>query len=289
MTEKIKRKPPWIKFNVPGGPVYTGVKKIIDENRLHTICMEAHCPNIGECFSRGTATFLIMGDTCTRNCRYCSVNQGIPARPDMNEPEKIAGAISSLGLEYAVITSVTRDDLPDGGASLFAETVRHIRASAPECAVELLVPDFRGYMKEALDVIASSGPRVLNHNIEVVRSLYSRLRPMGDYRLSLELISYASQKGLTVKSGLMIGFGESMDDIEATLHDLRRSGCSLVTIGQYLQSKRDGYEVSRYYHPDEFEEIKKRALSMGFSSVASGPNVRSSYHASDMAGQGRQE
>jgi lipoic acid synthetase len=210
MSETIRRKPSWIKFTIPGGETYTRVKKTISENSLNTICLEARCPNIGECFNRGTATFLIMGDTCTRNCLYCSVSQGAPLPADEREPGKIARAISTLGLSYAVITSVTRDDIPDGGAFIFAETVRRIRVHAPQCSIELLVPDFRGSMKESIDTIAATEPEVINHNIEVARSHYRRLRPMGDYDLSLDLIGTAAGKGIPAKSGLMIGFGETM-------------------------------------------------------------------------------
>jgi lipoic acid synthetase len=282
MEQKKTRKPPWIKFNIPGGSNYTHVKKALQDNDCHTICLEAGCPNIGECFNRGTATFLIMGDTCTRNCRYCSVTQGIPGAVDFDEPEKIARAASALKLKYAVITSVTRDDLPDRGASLFTETVKQIRATTPLCRIELLVPDFNGCMEKAIESISDIHPDVINHNIEVVRPLYGELRPMGDYNLSLRLLKQSEQNGNKTKSGLMIGFGENLDDIKETMHDLLKNGCTILTVGQYLQSKMGGFPVIKYYHPEEFEEIKEIALSMGFSTVASAPNVRSSYHAEVM-------
>ena len=286
MSDIRKKKPSWIKFTIPGGETYTHVKKIINENRLNTICLEARCPNIGECFNKGTATFLIMGGICTRNCLYCSVSHGKPLPLDTDEPEKIARAISAMGLKYAVITSVTRDDLPDGGASIFADTVNEVKNSAPDCLVEVLVPDFRGCMQPAIELISGAGPLIINHNIEVVRSHYRYLRPMGNYDQSLELIRLVAKQGITAKSGLMIGFGETLKDIETTLHDLHEAGCSVLSVGQYLQSKKEGFEVIKYYHPDEFIGIKEIALEMGFSSVASAPNVRSSYHASDMAVQG---
>jgi lipoic acid synthetase len=284
MNRKKIEKPRWIKFNIPGGHNYTRVKKALQDNDCHTICMEAKCPNIGECFNKGTATFLIMGDTCTRNCRYCSVAQGIPGAVDTNEPEKIARAVSALDLKYAVITSVTRDDLPDRGVSFFVETVKRIRESSPLCIIELLVPDFRGCMEEAVEALIDVHPHVINHNIEVVRPLYAELRPMGDYDLSLHLLKKSAQHGSTTKSGLMIGFGETLDDIEETMRDLRANHCEILTVGQYLQSKKEGYPVKKYYHPEEFEKIKEIALSLGFSSAASAPNVRSSYHAEEIAG-----
>jgi lipoic acid synthetase len=223
-----------------------------------------------------------MGDTCTRNCRYCSVTQGIPGAVDFDEPEKIARAASALKLKYAVITSVTRDDLPDRGASLFTETVKQIRATTPLCRIELLVPDFNGCMEKAIESISDIHPDVINHNIEVVRPLYGELRPMGDYNLSLRLLKQSEQNGNKTKSGLMIGFGENLDDIKETMHDLLKNGCTILTVGQYLQSKMGGFPVIKYYHPEEFENIKEIALSMGFSTVASAPNVRSSYHAEMM-------
>ncbi len=281
MTGRI---PSWIRYKIPGGKVYTGVKKVIETNGLHTICLEAGCPNIGECFSCGTATFLILGDTCTRNCRYCAVKKGIPTDPDMDEPLKIADAVAKLKLKYCVITSVTRDDMADGGAELFAMTTSGIRKSSPSCGIELLVPDFKDSQEEALNILNQSPPDVLNHNIEVVKSLYRQLRPAGDYIASLKLLKLASEKGMKTKSGLMIGFGETMKDIELTLKDLRESECKILTVGQYLKSHKDNFDVVKYYHPDEFKEIEKYALTIGFESVLSGPLVRSSYHAEEVSG-----
>lgn len=286
MGEEVKkkplRKPPWVRFSIPGGGEYLRVKKILNEGGLHTVCAEAGCPNIGECFSSGTATFMILGDTCTRNCRYCAVATGIPGPVETSEPLKIARAVERLGLSYAVITSVTRDDLPDGGAGIYGETILGIRERCPLCKIEVLVPDFLPRWRENLGGVLDAGPNVLNHNIEVTRNLYTALRPMGDYGVSLQVLKAAADAGFAAKSGLMIGFGESLEDILATLGDLRDSGCSLLTVGQYLQSSRNGFPVKKYYHPDEFDEIRERGLEMGFESVMAGPLVRSSYHAGEM-------
>ncbi len=281
MGTKIERKPSWLRVTLPGGENYTRLRDIINSKSLHTICTEARCPNIGECFNCGTATFLIMGNICTRNCLYCSVPGGEPGPADREEPARIAAAVESLSLKYAVITSVTRDDLPDGGASIFADSVHEIRKVSPECGIELLVPDFAGSMEESMDRIIAAKPDVLNHNIEVTENLFPELRPMGDYRLSLRLLKKSARAGLPTKSGLMIGFGETKDNILATLQDLAGSGCTLLTIGQYLRSDRNNAPVVKYYHPDEFEELKKEALAMGFTHVQSGPLVRSSYHAAE--------
>ncbi len=281
----MTRKPSWLRFSLPGGREYTRVKGILAGEKLNTVCLEAHCPNIGECFSRGTATFLIMGRTCTRNCRYCSIATGTPEAPDTLEPLRVARAALAMGLSHAVITSVTRDDLADGGASFFVTTVQEIRARAPQCTIEILVPDFGTSMNESLDAVIDAAPDVINHNIEVVKNLFADLRPGGDYRRSLDLMGRASASSLPVKSGLMIGFGESMDDIAATLDDLARAGCSIVTVGQYLQSSASGVAPAKYYHPDEFAGIADMARCRGIATVLSGPLVRSSYHADTIAAQ----
>lgn len=283
VKKKPLRKPPWVRFSLPGGEDYVRVRGIIKEEGLHTVCTEAGCPNIGECFSSGTATFLILGDTCTRNCRYCAVTKGTPGPVDGKEPEKIARAIEKLGLTYAVITSVTRDDLPDGGAGIYAELIGRIREKSPACEIEVLVPDFMPRWVENLQLVIEARPDVLNHNIEVAHSLYRELRPMGSYEVSLKILQKAADAGLAAKSGLMIGFGESTDDVYDTLKDLRGAGCSMLTVGQYLQSTRDGFPVAKYYHPDEFDEIRQRALTLGFEKVMAGPLVRSSYHAGELA------
>ncbi|MCL2155216.1 MAG: lipoyl synthase [Leptospirales bacterium] len=276
----MNRKPAWIRYKTPSGPGYLNVKKCVSELSLHTICVEAKCPNAGDCFSLNTATFLILGNICTRNCLYCAVEKSIPSEPDPTEPERVAEAVYRLSLKYAVITSVTRDDLIDGGAAYFAETTKMIKHRIPDCKVELLIPDFKNNTIDGLDIIKGSEPDVLNHNIETVKEFFPRLRPKGDYFFSLDLLKRASNMGLTVKSGLMIGFGETIDDITDTMHDLFKSGCSILTVGQYLSPSRDHYKVEKYYHPDEFEEIRSIGERIGFKKVLSAPHVRSSYHAS---------
>ncbi len=278
----VKRIPEWIKYNIPGGVNYGNVKTVLKDEKLHTICVEAKCPNIAECFNQGTATFLILGDTCTRNCRYCSVKKGLPLKPDPHEPENIVSAISRLKLKYSVITSVTRDDLQDGGASFFSAICKGVKESSSDTGVELLVPDFKGSMETSIDIVAEAKPDVLNHNIETVKNKFYELRPLGNYALSMKLLKYAFNKKLYVKSGLMIGFGESIDDIKSTLNELADTGCSIVTIGQYLKSHKNNYDVEKYYHPDEFLEIEKYALEAGIKKALSGPLVRSSYRAMDI-------
>ncbi len=283
---RVKRNiPDWIRFKIPSGAAYKTVASTVKAHSLHTVCVEAKCPNVGECFACKTATFMIMGDTCTRNCRYCAVGQGTPKPVDPDEPFHVAEAVTELGLKYAVITSVTRDDIADGGASLFADTVKCIRTKSPRCRVELLVPDFRPHMPRSLQEVIEAQPDVINHNIEVVKGFYDELRPLGNYNLSLELLKQVNGSNIPAKSGLMIGFGESMDDIRNTLEDLVHTGCRMLTVGQYLQSRRDGFPVVKYYHPDEFKQISEMAYSMGFDQVMSGPLVRSSYHAAEMAGE----
>ncbi len=277
----LKRKiPDWIKFNIPGGRTYKRVASTIKQQGLHTICIEARCPNIGDCFCSGNATFLILGNICTRNCKYCSVKQGVPSPPDTGEPQRIKNAVYSLGLRYAVITSVTRDDLPDYGAEYFAQCVSLIKA-AGSCMVELLVPDFK-QRPDSLNMIAESNPDVIGHNIEVTKPFFSMLRPLGSYELSLDLLKRISMSGIPAKTALMVGFGEQISDIESTLQDIYSTGCRMVSIGQYLQSSKNGLPVKYYYHPDEFEEIKKMALETGFKKVYSNPLVRSSYMAEAM-------
>lgn len=281
-----RRIPDWIRFQIPGGKNAARLRGVIQKSGLHTVCMEAHCPNVGECMGCGTATFLILGDICTRHCRYCSVTQGTPRPPEPDEPVRVGKAVETLSLTYVVVTSVTRDDLPDGGSEQFAGTVRAVREHAPKSRIELLIPDFAHAAPDSLDHIFSASPDVLNHNIEVARPLFERLRPDGDYRRSLEVLRETADAGFPAKSGLMIGFGETTDDILKTLEDLRGAGVSILTVGQYLRSKRDGFPVARYYHPEEFEEIGDVARRMGFTSVRSGPLVRSSYRAGEDASQG---
>ncbi len=281
--EKVARIPRWLKFQIPGGEEYVRLKQAITALNLHTVCVEAKCPNIGECFCKGTATFMILGNVCTRNCRYCAVEKGTPSPPDSEEPKRVAEAVRQLGILYAVITSVTRDDLPDGGASIFACTVKKIRGKNTAARVEVLVPDFLHCGSEALDAVLHAQPDVFNHNIEVVRSLFPILRPLGNYTRSLEVLRAAERVGLAVKTGLMVGFGETMDDIRRTLEDVRNAGAAIITIGQYLQSHRGAYPVVKYYHPEEFEQMRQMALSLGFTEALCGPLVRSSYHAAEIA------
>ncbi len=282
--EKVERIPRWLKFQIPGGAEYAQVKKTIASLNLHTVCMEAKCPNIGGCFCRGTATFMILGNVCTRNCRYCAVEKGTPRPIDVDEPNRVAEAVRRLQIAYAVITSVTRDDLPDGGASIFAETVKKIREKNCTTRVEVLVPDFMHCASDALNEVLDSHVDVFNHNIEAVRRLFPVLRPRGNYARSIEVLKRASQKGLAVKTGLMVGFGETMDDVRHTLEDVRSAGASIVTVGQYLKSHRGAYPVVKYYHPEEFEEINQIAHSLGFSKSLCGPLVRSSFRAEEIFG-----
>ncbi|MBI2919425.1 MAG: lipoyl synthase [Chloroflexi bacterium] len=275
-----QRLPPWFKVRLPGGPGYLSVQRLLRDQKLHTVCEEAHCPNIGECFESGTATFLILGDTCTRNCGFCAVGSGRPLPPDPQEPENVARSVQSLGLKYAVITSVTRDDLPDGGAGVFAATIRRIRELCPACRVEVLIPDFRG-SAAALSQVMAACPDVLNHNVETVPRLYPRVRPKAVYQRSLEVLSKAkalSADALT-KSGIMVGLGETREELRQAMADLRSTGCDLLTIGQYLRPSSSHLPVERFYTPEEFVALRDEAMSLGFRQVESGPLVRSSYHA----------
>ena len=274
------RKPDWLKVRLPNTPEFNRVRAVLVDLRLHSVCQEARCPNIAECFHSGTATFLILGDVCTRNCGYCNVRRGTPAPLDEEEPERIAAAVKTLGLSYAVITSVTRDDLPDGGAKIFASCIKNLRRDVPGCKVEVLIPDLQGNWN-ALDVIMEVQPDVINHNMEVVKRLFPSLRPRGNYQISLELLKRIreSQGKIVSKSGFMIGFGEGWNDILDLLRDLVVVGCERLTMGQYQQPKRELWPVKKYYHPDEFETLKQIAAQMGFNHVESGPLVRSSYHA----------
>jgi len=277
------RKPPWLIRRLPTVPEYEKIRSLLSEGRLHTVCQEARCPNIWECFSCQTATFLIMGDRCTRRCRFCAVTQGQPGPPDFGEPERVAEAVCTLKLRYAVITSVTRDDLPDGGAGCFAETIRAIRRKTPDTRVEVLIPDFQGN-QDALRTVMEAGPDVLNHNIETVPRLYPAVRPQAIYSRSLELLRRVHSYGdrVPVKSGLMLGLGETSHEIRETLHDLLNAGCRILTLGQYLQPSEAQVPAARFVPPEEFDEWREIALHKGFSQVASGPFVRSSYHAKEL-------
>jgi lipoyl synthase len=278
------QKPAWLKVKAPGSPGYIRLKQLMGDLRLNTVCEEAHCPNIGECWHHGTATFMILGDVCTRNCPYCAVAHGRPPGLDTAEPARVADAAARMQLRYVVITSVDRDDLPDGGASIFAETITRIREQVPGCRIEVLIPDFQG--KEApLHAVLDAGPDILNHNTETVPRLYRKARPGGRYPRTLELLdrarTYAPQ--IPTKSGIMVGLGEEWDEVIATLADLQAVGCGILTIGQYLSPSAAHLPVARYYHPEEFDMLKTTALTMGFGHVESGPLVRSSYHAHEQA------
>ncbi|MCK5552879.1 MAG: lipoyl synthase [Deltaproteobacteria bacterium] len=277
------RKPPWLKKRIPLGSNIQKVSALLEEARLHTVCLEAHCPNLPECFSGRTATFMIMGNMCTRNCRFCAVSYGTPASLDEDEPERVASTAEQLGLRYIVITSVTRDDLEDGGVQHFAETVQAIKRRRPKTLVELLVPDFQG-KHSSLNTILSTPPDVLNHNVETVPRLYSQVRPQADYRRSLDLLKrvHARSPSTLTKSGLMLGFGEREPEVIQVIQDLLDVGCRLLTLGQYLQPSRQHHPVIRYLHPEEFEAYKAVGEKMGFLEVASGPFVRSSFRAAQM-------
>ena len=275
-----ERKPAWLKVPFPGGQQYVSVRGLLRSSGLHTVCEEARCPNIGECFQNGTATFLILGDVCTRACTFCAVTGGRPTGLDVAEPLKVARAASHLGLRHAVVTSVTRDDLPDGGASIFAATIRAVRRLSPGTSVEVLVPDFQG-SHDALAAVMAERPDVLNHNIETVPRLYCDVRPKAVYGRSLELLARAREMDLEVitKSGLMAGLGEEREELLAVMADLVAVGCQVLTIGQYLHPTPRHRPVARYYHPDEFAELADEGRHLGFRHVEAGPLVRSSYHA----------
>jgi lipoic acid synthetase len=273
------QKPDWLKVRLPSEGEFFRVSDLVRSKGLHTICRSARCPNIGHCWERKTATFLILGDTCTRDCGFCAVATGRPEPPDAGEPERVAEAVSALGLRYAVITSVTRDDLADGGAGHFARTIRAIRRASPGTRVEALVPDFGGD-GAALETVLAAGPNVLNHNLETVEALYPKIRrPAETYGRSLGVLAAAKKRGARTKSGLMIGLGEGPEAISRTLADLRRAGCDLLTIGQYLRPTAAHPAVERYYTPGEFAALREEALGLGFEEVVSGPLVRSSYEA----------
>ena len=281
----LARKPPWIKVRAPTGPEVRRVKGLLREHGLHTVCEEASCPNLGECFSHGTATFMIMGELCTRRCPFCDVAHGRPEALDEGEPMHLAQAVADLGLRYVVITSVDRDDLRDGGAGHFARCIEAVRERSPGTRIEVLVPDFRGRMDKALPLIHASPPDVFNHNLETVPRLYRRARPGADYAWSLKLLeSFKAGCGdVPTKSGLMLGLGEERDEVLEVLRDLRAHGCDMLTLGQYLAPSRHHLPVERYWTPEEFDELGEEARNLGFRAVASGPLVRSSYHADRQA------
>lgn len=273
-----RRLPSWFKVRIQQGSDYLKIRHIVDRRGLHTICEEARCPNIWECWNNRTATFLILGDICTRRCHYCAVNTGRPEGLDIEEPARVADAVQALALRHAVITSVNRDELFDGGASMFVETIRQIRYKVPSCTIEVLIPDFQG-KASALASVMEAGPDILNHNIETVPRLYPTIRPQGKFDRSLELLKRAKQRGGTTKSGLMAGLGETMEELRQVMRELRKVECDILTLGQYLQPTKDHEAVHRFYTPDEFQALQEEGLDLGFRHVESGPLVRSSYHA----------
>jgi lipoic acid synthetase len=277
-------KPEWLKVRAPGSPTYLRLKGLMRDQGLHTVCEEAHCPNIGECWHHGTATFMILGDVCTRACPYCAVAHGKPPTLDLGEPVRVADAVANLDLQYVVITSVDRDDLDDGGAGIFAETIRQVRNRRSACRVEVLIPDFQGD-EQALRTVLDAGPDVLNHNTETVPRLYRTARPGGRYARTLELLDRARRytPHIPTKSGVMVGLGEEWPEVIDTLADLHAAGVGIITIGQYLSPSAGHLPVARYYHPDEFEMLRVTAINMGFGHVECGPLVRSSYHAHKQA------
>ncbi len=279
--EEMPRKPDWLRVKMPSSPEVSRIKKMLRQHKLHTVCEEAACPNLGECFSGGTATFMIMGDICTRRCPFCDVAHGRPNPLSEDEPHQLAAAIADMKLRYVVITSVDRDDLRDGGAGHFADCIREVRALSPTIKIETLVPDFRGRMDIALDILSETPPDIFNHNLESVSSLYRKIRPGADYQWSLNLLKEYKRRNPSVvtKSGLMLGLGETIEEVIDEMKDMREHDIEMITLGQYLQPSRNHLPVDRFVHPDEFAELADIARDMGFSKVASGPLVRSSYHA----------
>ncbi|MCP4629206.1 MAG: lipoyl synthase [bacterium] len=282
-SKVLVQKPKWLRRQLPSGPDYEKVKGMIRGDRLHTVCQEAKCPNMWECFSQKTATFLILGSRCTRDCRFCSVLPGPLEPPDPEEPVRVADVAHQMGLKYVVVTSVTRDDVSDGGASLFAQTIIEIRNRMADAWVEVLIPDFQGN-KDALKTVLKARPDVLNHNIETVPRLYPQVRPQAEYQRSLDILqwTYKYDSALPTKSGLMLGLGEEQKEVENALEDLRAANCRILTLGQYLQPSRNHLPVERFIPPEEFDEWRKKAIKIGFTEVASGPFVRSSYHAKEL-------
>lgn len=285
VTDKPMRKPAWIRAKSPAGPEVQRLKSVLRENQLYTVCEEASCPNLGECFAHGTATFMIMGDICTRRCPFCDVAHGRPDPLDENEPHNLAQTIKAMGLRYVVVTSVDRDDLRDGGAGHFVACIQAVREASPDIRIEILVPDFRGRKDRALNILRTAPPDVFNHNLETVPRLYKQARPGSDYAWSLDLLRQFKREhpGVPSKSGLMLGLGETLDEVEQVMRDMREHNVEMLTLGQYLQPSKHHLPVNRYVHPDEFEQLRVLGESLGFSQVASGPMVRSSYHADQQA------
>ena len=275
-----QRKPPWLKVKAPGGPTYVALKHMMRDLKLHTVCEEAHCPNIGECWEHKAATFMILGDVCTRNCAYCAVAHGTPTALDVGEPVRLAEAVAQMGLRHVVITSVDRDDLPNGGAEIFAASIAEIRRRLPETSIEVLIPDFKGN-PTALRIVVEAKPDILNHNLETIERLYRIARPGGRYPRALELLRRAKEldSDLLTKSGIICGLGEDWDELLGAMRDVRAQGVDILTLGQYLRPSDQHLPIARWYTPDEFAELKRYGLELGYRHVESGPLVRSSYHA----------
>lgn len=276
------RKPSWLKIRIPGGTEYSRVRRRVDDHKLHTVCESAKCPNLGECWSRGTATFMILGDVCTRSCTFCNIKTGKPTELDWNEPERVAEAVRLMGLSYAVITSVARDELADGGSAVWAATIRKVREVNPHCHIETLIPDFKGSPK-CLDTILDAQPDILNHNVETVPRLHPIVRPQAKYPRSLQVLKHAKSRGFFTKSSMMLGMGETPDEIFEVMKDLRKIDVDIITFGQYLQPSPTHNPIDRFLSLEEFESWKKHGLELGFKSVISGPLVRSSYHADEQS------
>jgi len=275
-----RARPEWLKVRLPTGPTYENLRRLMRSKELHTVCEEAHCPNMAECWGAGTATFMILGDTCTRSCGFCAVKTGRPGVVDAEEPRRVGEAVAQMALGHAVVTSVNRDELPDGGAEIFAETIREIRRQSPSTTVEVLIPDFVG-RPESLDAVLEARPEILNHNVETVPRLYPRVRPQARYERSLEVLRRTKQSApdLVCKSGIMVGLGETRDEVVATMRDIASQGTDILTVGQYLRPSPVHLPIERYWTPAEFDELHDAGMTMGFRHVEAGPLVRSSYHA----------
>jgi lipoic acid synthetase len=275
-----RARPEWLKVRLPTGPTYENLRRLMRSKELHTVCEEAHCPNMAECWGAGTATFMILGDTCTRSCGFCAVKTGRPGVVDTEEPRRVGEAVAQMGLGHAVVTSVNRDELPDGGAEIFAETIREIRRQSPGTSVEVLIPDFVG-RPESLDAVLAARPEIMNHNVETVPRLYPRVRPQARYERSLEVLRRTKERApeLVCKSGIMVGLGETRDEVVATMRDIASQGTDILTVGQYLRPSPVHLPIERYWEPSEFEDLREVGMTMGFRHVEAGPLVRSSYHA----------
>ena len=279
---RLPRHPPWIKARMPSGDNYMDVRKLVHDQKLHTVCESASCPNIGECWNHRALTIMILGDICTRSCQFCDVRTGRPLEPDLDEPRRVAETLARLGLRHTVITSVDRDDLADGGAALWAETIERVKAACPEMTLEVLTGDFKG-KTEDVDTVLAARPDIFSHNLETVPRLSQKVRVQARYDRSFAVLAHAKARGALVKTGLMLGLGEELDEVREVLSQLRALGCDIVTLGQYLRPSRSHLPVARYVHPDEFAQLKTEALALGFPHVEAGPLVRSSYHADEQA------